>query len=536
MSTFGGMSVIESIDITKFGCYQNFVWKTSVVGDDGKQKYFKKLNVIYGRNYSGKTTFSRLIRALETKRISSKIDSPSFSVNCTNQTIASSGLAQSLLNVRVYNKDFVDENLSFLKSDEGEIKPFAILGSINAEIAKQIKEIESELGSVEEKSGSRYQYFLKKNSIADIGKKVASKKSVIDDAFTEKANAKPDGIKHNPLFKDPNYDSKKLRLDIKTIDASNFVVLSEEELANDVLILKDVALPKINTHATLTSILPSLLNDVNNLLIRKISPTEPLQDLLNDAALQAWVKDGVKLHKHRRTDCGFCGNQIPADLWDKLNKHFDEQSEKMQQEIALLRSKIGRAKSESEKFVNIDENAFYSQYRNDVSKLKTSLQSEIDNYHTTLDLLANALSQREVDIFTTISIVPPLDNVTYINQLVKLINESVQLNNSKLHSLEQDQKSARERVRLTNIKHFIEKLGLNEKQTEIRGLEDELKSLNEELSELEQEGKRKAKAIKELNAQQNDEKKGAEQVNKYLNQYFGHNSIRLEAFTPIHRT
>lgn len=56
--------------------------------------------------------------------------------------------------IRVYNVDFIKENLGWLYDNEnGEIKPFALFGSKNIEAAKRIEEINKELGSIDEQTG-----------------------------------------------------------------------------------------------------------------------------------------------------------------------------------------------------------------------------------------------------------------------------------------------------------------------------------------------------------------------------------------------
>lgn len=45
---------------------------------------------------------------------------------------------QSNLNIRVYNSDYRNENLSILNDKDGDIKPFTILGEKNIDIEKKI--------------------------------------------------------------------------------------------------------------------------------------------------------------------------------------------------------------------------------------------------------------------------------------------------------------------------------------------------------------------------------------------------------------
>ena len=102
---------------------------------------FKKVNTLYGRNYSVKTTLSRIFRALETGSISSKYSATEFQLSFGG---GSNNATQKALNshdqvVRVFNEDFVRENLCFIVDDEQTINSFAILGEDNANLEVKIK-------------------------------------------------------------------------------------------------------------------------------------------------------------------------------------------------------------------------------------------------------------------------------------------------------------------------------------------------------------------------------------------------------------
>ena len=56
--------MFNQIDITCFGSFSGLIWKKSVRDSGNNVQDFKRLNILYGRNYSGKTTLSRIFRAL----------------------------------------------------------------------------------------------------------------------------------------------------------------------------------------------------------------------------------------------------------------------------------------------------------------------------------------------------------------------------------------------------------------------------------------------------------------------------------------
>src|SRR5690606_5207108 len=107
--------------ITKFktiknlAVFQNFVWDASVLDTTGAVQIFKEINVIYGRNYSGKTTLSRIVRALERGELSDKYENPEFQVSIKDIADATqANLTAHGKKIRVFNEDFVKVNLRFI--------------------------------------------------------------------------------------------------------------------------------------------------------------------------------------------------------------------------------------------------------------------------------------------------------------------------------------------------------------------------------------------------------------------------------------
>lgn len=131
--------------------FNNFAWDTSVRDSLGHVSSFSKINVIYGWNYSGKTTLSRIIRALETGLLSDKYDSPEFIVNFEDGTnVTQNNLSNYGKSIRVYNEDFVKDKLRCFSNPEDSIEPFTVmLGQDNIQIKTKIQSLEKQLGSNE---------------------------------------------------------------------------------------------------------------------------------------------------------------------------------------------------------------------------------------------------------------------------------------------------------------------------------------------------------------------------------------------------
>lgn len=75
---------------------------------------FAELNLIYGWNYAGKTTLSRVLRSVETQALHPDYSSARFEISTnSNSTITESSLTTVSEKIRVFNSDFVKENLSW---------------------------------------------------------------------------------------------------------------------------------------------------------------------------------------------------------------------------------------------------------------------------------------------------------------------------------------------------------------------------------------------------------------------------------------
>ncbi len=174
--------------ISNFSVFNNFAWD-NVVRDSGNNiATFKKFNIIYGRNYSGKTSLSRIFRSLEKGELPEKYPELQFEIIYNGQSITQNDVDNHSFDIRVYNEDFVKENLSFLINDEGEIQPFAIVGEKNVEIEKLIKEKQIELGDEENKTGLRYQFSLKETEYKKKKKERENIENELENKLREKAN------------------------------------------------------------------------------------------------------------------------------------------------------------------------------------------------------------------------------------------------------------------------------------------------------------------------------------------------------------
>jgi wobble nucleotide-excising tRNase len=523
-----GRSVIYQLDITRFGSFDGFQWKNSIRDTPGNNvQNFKKLNIIYGRNYSGKTTLSRVFRSLEKGEIPLHFEGASFEVRGDQGALNHQQLLGHAYDIRVYNKDFVTENLSFLTDQRGgSIQTFAIVGRENNALAERIESLLTSLGSVEEKRGSRYDATQADDNNAKASKRARDAEAELEELLRRQAN---DVIKKDRTFGHAGYNIESIKADISFVTSNKVEILTEADRSSFVALLKEEALPEIRVTAFFSSKLDALFSEAKPLLLTAIEPTRPLEDLLNDAALESWTRAGIGHHKGKRDDCAFCRQKLPANLWQTLADHFNQASEALGTSIDACIEKI-RAEMQSVAWMPmLDSGQFYASERSAYEKAKVDLVSSMNSYKTELQKLSDALTNRRASLFRIGQLpVHEFDTVA-AEAAAKSFNEVVKDNNGRTVTLNRDKDEARVVLRLSKVAEFLATLDLPAAEENIRQLYGESEETKKFADAARQSVHAIEQEIKQLEAQQKDERKGAERVNTLLNHYFGHNGIRLEA-------
>lgn len=521
--------MIEKLDIANFGSFDCFRWDNDVREPHGAVGRFKKLNILYGRNYSGKTTLSRIFRAFEVGQTPARYENPSFQIQTANGNWTQAQLGVQGAPIRVYNKDFVEANLAFLRDDQGHIQPFAVLGAKNKEVELEIEKVSAQLGSRDSNTGLRAA-FVKKQAEESTAKTIVGQKTeALNKKLFDKANGKPGGIKHNALYSSPYYDVRNLTADIAHVKAHQVVALDEAVRVKKIGLLAEKSLSDIGLHPAFTSSMTALNKRAVAIAGEKIQPSAPLQDLLNSAVLANWVRDGRPLHVGRDS-CAFCRQPLPADLTETLNKHFNEESEKLQVKIQRFLQDCESERARVQALSLPDRVRLYSSFHAKHGETETKLAAAKRSYGQMLDALSNVARERSENIFSArelVEVVPDTD--AGIGAALEDGNELIYLSNEHTAQIGATHKQLRDELRLSEVAAFLAAIGLDEAKVDIDQLQQKADTLTKEREGLEAEGKKLRAALEALQAQLRDEKRGAERVNRYLGHSLGGTTLRLQA-------
>ncbi|WP_252273856.1 AAA family ATPase [Pseudomonas subflava] len=511
--------------IKNLAVFTDFEWDKTVRDKGNNIATFKKLNIIYGRNYSGKTTISRIFRSLETKTKHERHQPASYEITHTSPgLINDSNLANCPYTVRVYNRDFIEENLKWLTNNDGVINPFAILGEKNVEIENKIEEIEERLGSTTTKQGLYWDHHKKIADQRNSEDKLKLKQKDLDEKLRTKAST---DIKQNPLYKKINYNISSIKSDISNIsitDAKKLDIQTTQELT---LLLSEEARDQIQEKIVFDQKLLPLRAATRDLISREIRPTHTLQHLLDDPTIEEWVRIGLSHHENK-DDCQFCGSSLTENIWKKLHNHFNKESEDLR---SLLDRLIQGIEAEKQKISSInipDKINLYAHLQNRYQHLQEQLRNDIDLYIEDLDELTSYLTTRKDNIYQAIQLPQTTREHSITARLIE-IEDIIKTHNNKIFTLESEQDDARKKLRLSEVIKFLEDIDYEKRIKEIEYLSDSLQTSKALLNQIENSISKSISEISDLRNQLKDESKGADRVNHYLRNHFSHSTLQLLA-------
>ena len=516
--------------IKHFAVFENYDWDLSSTDKNGRPLKFEKINILYGRNYSGKTTLSRIFRSLETGQLPENYDDPQYELIDENGNKSDqNNLADFSSPVRVFNEDFIKSNLKFLIDPTGEIAPFAILGNTNGTLVDEIKELTKEIGSSEEpKTGLHKAVDDANNALDSANQALSEAESDLKSKLSKKATDKSIGIKYkSDRFGDVNYTIAKIRSDIETIYQNEYQGPSTADIANCEAILRDTV------HEPITNIrfqhqYSTYKDEAVSLLEKEIGTSNKIQRLIHDTALNLWVKRGVEIADNASI-CPFCGNPITDEFWSELHAHFGEESRKLENDIGGL---IEQIRKEINKGAINDASIklqLYSEYIGKYEVAKKLLDEKLSEYYNALQELIDQLEKRLANISHPVEFLSDKNCDNDIEEALNRLNLVLNENNSYAGELKNKQTSAKTVLRLKEVEDFcntIDYRAVSEKIEKLKSIRDAAES---KLNDVKDDLSNKQEALDGKKRLLNDEELGAKHVNEYLNDFFGHRFVTLEA-------
>lgn len=477
--------------IRNYGIFKKFDW-------DGALPTFSSHNLIYGWNYSGKTTLSRIFRSYETGRKHPDYLSATFEIELKDGRKLSESDLDKGTYFRVFNSDFVGENLKW----ESSIEPIFLLGQENIELQTKLEE---ERKKLEDKNKEVEKYDREKTD----------SENRLEKALTDKAR----DVKN--LLSIPDYTKRHFQPSVEKVlpnPASH--VLPDTDLQKNITTYKSTdKKDKVSSVNLTVSNLTELSCKVRDVLSTTVN-SKIIEKLKSDPTLNDWVKTGMGLHEGKAT-CEFCGGVIPSDLFEVLGNHFTDDYAQLITDTGRLAVTVSASKLT---IILPDEAKLFSEFKSGFISAKDQLNAEVTAFNAVIQQFADALDAKKSAAFDVISLSEYQDNSETITKALESLNAILASHNTKSDSFEKEQKYALEKI----ISHFVSQFITDEKYSETKkaiGVIDEaVKALKLEITVIKGE-------IRQIEQQLSETVKGAEKINGYLMQYFGKGDLAIKV-TP----
>lgn len=480
-----------------------------------KANDFLKYNLFYGWNGSGKSTISNLLRSLESKKAPIAYPDSEFCIlDGVNQEINNKNIENSNLNIRVFNNDFINENISW----DSLIKSILLIDKEKIAEHKNLDDLKKEQKLREDDYNKKY---IALNSIESSISKFQS-----NSARIIKSSLQSIDTKDRHYF---NYDKRKFYEFIeknKEATKNDASILCESELIKTTNAAKPDEKNTIDFSASLISPerLETAHKKLENLLHEHVV-SQAIQRLNDNNDIRAWVESGLSIHKHHQTDrCEFCGNTITDTRISQLEAHFNDAYLKIKERLEKAEIWLTNEKIQQTTFPAPSE--LYRELTDDYTKEKTLLIAATEKINEAISGWHNQLKEKTSNPLNNALSIPPIDIslIENYNNSAKSINTTITKHNSKSNNFQKETEKLKKKLELhyatTEIKHFR----YHERICDFNELKNRIKELKIEIET-------KGKEIKAIDDSLANEGLGAKKLNESLHKFLGRDELSLH-FNP----
>lgn len=497
--------------LKQFGIFRDFEW-------DSNTPEFSRFNLIYGWNKSGKTTFSRAFVACEKKTTEFKQypTNGEFEIKTDNGVINHSSCQNGMKQIRVFNRDFIEENVSFDPANPSQ--PIVYVSQRDIASQKRLKEYQKKSASL----ANNYESAKKDRKTSENAEETfrsSTARSIKDSVGS-----------YNVPDKYRGYDRGDVEETIEEIGIGNFSKLSDVDFETKKKLIR--AEPHdsqslLSKHDFSCSFdgktlvgFTDVCREVSKLLSLKVV-AETIDRFKEDPILNRWAQDGFKLHKTKdeMKKCLFCQNELSERFMESLSKHFSENYENLQSVIQSFIASLKRLKRDE---VGEENPQLYPVLQDKYKCFAKELNWIVGELDTWIDEAVTKLQDKHDNPLSEISGPQSPDDFSVLyDRKIDDINAVIKEHNAKVENHGREVKMAKEELEKHLIAVAIEEEGYTKIKSDFKkSIEVEkaaklaVDANNREISALEKETSNIGKAVLK--------------INQYLEEFFGRKEILLE--------
>lgn len=490
--------MIKAINYIKdFGVFGHYTKSTEI--DD-----FSKKNTVYGWNYSGKTTLSRVFQCLQNGKIDDYYAGASFEIELEDQTIINEKNLTSFHGVvRVFNSDFIKDNLSF---DGEAFDPILLLGDSSIELEKEIANNDKKIERCHDLAIS------KQRQVEVIEEKIRNEK-------TKKALSIRRQLSLVETYTSTHINST---LPIVKKDPEQYIVEGDEysNLLKLSLTNEDDKLPLVSQYSVVSQ-LTTAYRGLRDLLSKTPEMSNTIEYLAENQAVSAWVKSGLTIHEGKDT-CEFCKNPLKQERLTELNSHFSKDLQEHENSIKAHIKLCDELKIDF-KFKHTKD--FYPRFQEKVDKLHKTLGAVIETHNMQIEKVKEALTEKLKSQYVAIELPYLLEaDDLQIDEPLKEINNLITANNEITKNFSKQKLDAIKKLK----KHYIAEFVID---TALHGKEFKKRLLTRHVTKLRQIEKNLVSKNLQLEAQIRDAQKGREELNEFIGKFLNDSQIQINVIT-----
>ena len=525
---------IKKIDIKDFGCYKDYKQHSqSGIGNDFNDG---RINIFYGRNYSGKSTYSKIFQSIELKQLPEKYENIDFEVKLANHRIIKSNEIGSDLPIdcKVFNQQFIDDNI-YLHNDN-KLNSFQIsIGSDTNETLKKIEDIRlNELKPRNEKLSQVESDITKKQ------KKLKSSENVLNSKLRTTAS-KIKNLKNPSVVVGNKYDIRDIKEEFKKYSA-HFPILPLQDDEKAVAELeKNVEQAKIrilekNINKPQKIDLVSFdknfnftlfLENTKKLLSKVVSVSNILDEYKDSPDKINWIKHGVDIHGDNPEKCVFCGNGIDGELIKNLKLAFSDELSSLENELVLQNNRIKSEIQKLDAIPNINKEDYFKESVSDIQNINKEIENNINNRKRVLEILESKISEKQRDIFSKIEI----NDLNWID-FSEIQVEINSLYDGTIKQIEQFEDRKTKSIDFLRRYYIVKEFPVSEftkLSQEVDQLEEYINENSKEQKKLKEEKEKFEQDIIELEGSLKSESEAAKRINMILQNSLAHSEMSLKS-------
>ncbi|MBE0417991.1 MAG: AAA family ATPase, partial [Coriobacteriia bacterium] len=442
---------------------------------------------------------SRILRSLEERELH-----PDFRAGRFELVIAESS-AESLVKspedpipfaIRVFNADYVDENLSW----ERGVEPILVLGRQSQELQDRRVRVAGIIERIED-------------LLESLGQKKSALQRRLDDAATRRAGEVRTNLGITPFNRSPHL--QKYLEEVLENPAAH--VLTDQAYAQELSLYRAEARMPVDPIRQDWPI--PLDKGTVDRLFRETAQQVVIESLRNNPGLEGWVEQGVGLHA-KRDRCAFCDGRITEERLGVLSQHFSDSLRSLRKQLDLT---ISTAQDEHVILQLVDPARLFEDLRTPYTTLSQRAETCARRINAKLDALAQELEGKKSRVDETYAPATILNPSAYslLISLTGQIGAIIMQHNERVDRIEKVKENAKERLLRHQAATLVRDLdwagtlrAMDRLQARMAACQSRKSLLTGELDTIDQ--------------QISEEVLGAEKVNYYLKAFFGNEDIAIQ--------